>query len=31
MENIIEPKRTEEEVNFLNPLVWAYKIGRAHV
>ncbi|MBS5854653.1 MAG: Mini-ribonuclease 3 [Clostridia bacterium] len=24
MENIIEPKRTEEEVNFLNPLVWAY-------
>lgn len=24
MENIAEPKRTEEEVNFLNPLVWAY-------
>ena len=24
MENIIEPKRTEEEVNFLNPVVWAY-------
>ena len=24
MENIIEPKRTEEEVNFLNLLVWAY-------
>ena len=24
MENIIEPKRTEEEVNFLNPLVCAY-------
>ena len=24
MENIIEPKRTEEEVNLLNPLVWAY-------
>lgn len=24
MENIIEPKRIEEEVNFLNPLVWAY-------
>ena len=24
MENIIAPKRTEEEVNFLNPLVWAY-------
>ena len=24
MEYIIEPKRTEEVVNFLNPLVWAY-------
>lgn len=24
MENIAEPKRTPEEVNFLNPLVWAY-------
>ena len=24
MENIAEPKRTPEEVNLLNPLVWAY-------
>ena len=24
MDNIAEPKRTPEEVNFLNPLVWAY-------
>ena len=24
MENIVEPKKTPEEVNFLNPLVWAY-------
>ncbi len=24
MENIAESKRTPEEVNFLNPLVWAY-------
>ena len=24
MSNIAEPKRTPDEVNFLNPLVWAY-------
>ena len=30
MENIAEPKRTEEEVNFLNPLVWAYVGDRVY-